>query len=157
MTKKLKKVILGGTFDILHKGHRSLLKKAFQIGDLVTIGLTSDQMARRRKKRKVSLFTQRKKELIKFIKKELKIKKQYKIIKINDIFGPTLKKDFDYIIVSPETYQAALLINKKRQLKEKKPIKIVKIKFVLAENKKPINSTEIVKGLIDREGKLVRK
>lgn len=156
--KNKKRVILGGTFDILHLGHYALLKKAFSLGDEVNIGLTSDQMARKRKKRKVKSFKERKKELIKLIEKRIKKKRQkYRIFKINDVFGPTLKKDFDYIVVSPETYKTALLINKKRRLKKKKPIKIVKIKYVLAENGKPINSTAIIKGLIDIKGKLVRK
>ena len=35
-------VALGGTFDILHKGHLALLQKGFSISSKVIIGLTSD-------------------------------------------------------------------------------------------------------------------
>jgi len=146
-----KKVVVGGTFDVLHKGHEALLKRAFGLGK-VTIGLTSNKMAEKTKKRKVRDFRLRKKDLGKFIKKELPGK--YKIVKIEDKFGPTLKENFDYIVVSPATFKTALLINKKRRKIDKKPIKIIKIKFVLGKNGKPINATDIIKGKIDREGKL---
>jgi len=150
---KKKKVVVGGTFDVLHEGHKTFLRKAFELGD-VTIGLTSGFMARKIKKREVEDFERRKKTLEDFIKKELKIKP--KILKIEDKFGPTLKKDFHYIVVSPETYEAALLINQERQKRKKKPIEIVKISFVLAKDGKPISSTRIFKKEIDRWGKLLK-
>lgn len=155
MTKKKSpnKVVMGGTFDVLHQGHKSLLRKAFGLGE-TTIGLTSNKMAEIMRKRKVRDFQDRKRALEKFIKKELAGK--CKIIKIEDKFGPTLKEDFDYIVVSPATYKTALLINKKRRAIKKKSIKIVKIKFVLAENGKPINATQIIKGKITKEVKLVK-
>ena len=43
--KKFSKVCLGGTFDQLHIGHKSLLEMAFSTSNEVIIGLTSDQRA----------------------------------------------------------------------------------------------------------------
>ena len=151
--KKDKKVVIGGTFDVFHKGQEVLLKRAFGLGE-VLLGLTSNAMARKFKKREVKDFNLRKKELEDFIKKEFKVKP--KIVKIEDKFGPTLKEDFDYIVVSPETYKTAVLINKKRQKINKKPLKIVTIKSVLAEDRKPISSTRILKGEIDRDGNILK-
>ncbi len=164
-----KKVVVGGTFDILHEGHKALLRKAYELVEEdksssspfaaarageVLIGLTSDAMARKWKGRKIEDFKYRKKELEGFVRKEFNIKP--KIVKIEDKFGPALKEDFDYIVVSPETYKTALLINKERQKRNKKSIKIVKINFTLAKDKKPIFSTRIFKGEIDRDGNLLR-
>ena len=149
-----KKVVVGGTFDIFHQGHEALLKRAFGLGK-VMIGLTSKAMAEKMKRRKVRDFKLRKKELENFIKKEFKQKP--KIVKIENKFGLTLKEDFDYIVVSPKTYKTAVLINKKRQTRNKRPLKIVKIKFILAQDRKPISSARILKGEIDKEGRLLKK
>jgi pantetheine-phosphate adenylyltransferase len=147
-----KKVVVGGTFDVLHKGHKVLLREAFELGE-VAIGLTSDKMAREMKNREVQSFEERKKELESFIREEFKT--ELEIVKIEDEFGFTLEADFDYIIVSPETYQKAEIINQEREKRNRKPIEIMKIDFVLAEDGNPISSTRILQGEIDREGKLL--
>ncbi len=145
------KVIVGGTFDFLHAGHRALLLKAFSLGE-VTIGLVSDEMAKTWRSREVGRYEDRKRALEGWIERMGKVAK---IMEISDKFGPTLKEDFDYIVVSPETYDTAVLISQERQKLNKKPIEIVKIDFVMAEDGKPISSTRIFNGEIDGEGKLL--
>jgi pantetheine-phosphate adenylyltransferase len=147
-----KKVIVGGTFDLLHAGHKALLRRAFELGE-VYLGLVSDKMAKETKNRPVGNFVTRKKELADFIKKELG--QTPRIFEINDKFGSALSEDFDYIVASPETYLSALEINRQRQKMNKKPIEIVKIDYVLAEDGQPISSTRIYSGQISREGKLL--
>ena len=39
------KAAVAGTFDILHDGHKALLARAFEVGDTVVVGITSDRMA----------------------------------------------------------------------------------------------------------------
>ena len=145
--KKAPKVVVGGTFEVLHRGHKVLLKKAFSLGE-VMIGLTSNRFAQKLKKRKVKDFQKRKKQLVDFIKKEFKVTPE--IVKIEDKFGFTLKEDFDYIVVSPETYKTALLINQERRKRNKKPIKIVKIDFVLDKDGKLFSSTKILKNIKEK-------
>ena len=36
---------MGGTFDIIHVGHLSLIEKAVSISEKIIIGLTSDSLA----------------------------------------------------------------------------------------------------------------
>ena len=147
-----KKVVVGGTFDILHRGHETLLLKAFELGE-VTIGLTSDIMVKKTKEREIKGFEQRKKELENFISRNFKTKAE--ITKIENKFGTILEEDFDYIIVSPATYDTAVLINQEREKSNKLPIEIVKIDFVHDKRGNPISSLRISKGEIDKDGKLL--
>lgn len=153
MKKQTKKVVLGGTFEVLHKGHMALLKKAFKLGQ-VSVGLTSDAMVKRMKNRTAEKFVLRKKELAKLIKEKFKTKPIIK--KIEDKFGFAVRENFDYIVVSPETYNTAVLINKARGDKKKKLMEIIEVGFVLAEDGKPMSSTRILNGEIDKNGKLLK-
>jgi len=146
------KVCIGGTFDIIHKGHELLISKAFEIANengTVFIGITSDNLIKNKKETKS--FNFRKKSVKEFLEKKETLDKAI-IKKISDKFGPTIDEDFDAIVVSPETVKTAEEINKIRKKKGKKPIKIVKIPFVLADDGKPISSTRIRNGEIDAEG-----
>ena len=44
------KVITYGTFDLLHHGHRNLLKRAKALGDYLIVGVTSESYDRYRGK-----------------------------------------------------------------------------------------------------------
>ena len=44
-------VATGGTFDIMHRGHYTILLKAFDVGKQVIIGISSDEYATIKKKR----------------------------------------------------------------------------------------------------------
>lgn len=147
-----KRVVVGGTFEFMHKGHRVLLGKAFELGD-VFIGLVSDEMAKN-KRAGIKSFKERESILQDFAEKEFNFFPE--IREINDKFGFAVKEDFDFIVVSPETYPAAMQINEEREKKAKKQIEIIKIDFVLAEDGLPISSTRIFNGEIDEEGKLLK-
>lgn len=151
------KVCLGGTFSPLHKGHKALLRKAFQIAGprgSVFIGVTSASMAK--KKRMLVSYKKRKQSLERFLSEEHLL--NHAIIKpLSNIYGPTLTEDFDVIIVSPETKQTAEEINEKRRKKRKKPLKIIAVPFILAEDNHPISSSRIRRNEIDEEGSLIKQ
>ena len=52
-------VAMGGTFDIVHKGHMALLSKAFSISSNVIIGLVSDELAAKKGKKPQNDYSQR--------------------------------------------------------------------------------------------------
>jgi pantetheine-phosphate adenylyltransferase len=144
-------VAIGGTFDILHDGHKALLKKAYTLGDVV-IGLVSDEMAQR-KTRVSNTYDTRKKTVIAYIKALTGTNPV--IVTLDDPYGPTLKQKFDYIIVSPDTFRTAKEINTLRSQRGLPPITIVCVDFVLAQDGQPISSTRIHRGEIDDHGVLL--
>jgi pantetheine-phosphate adenylyltransferase len=148
------RVVVGGTFECLHDGHMELLRKAFELAGNgeVDIGLTSNEMANKRP-RSIPDYSIRKERVIRYIQQTAEGQK-YTIIELNDPFGKTLTENYDYIVVSPETYPVALKINKLRAEKNMKDIEIVKIDYVLAEDQIRISSTRIVLGEIDIHGHL---
>jgi pantetheine-phosphate adenylyltransferase len=150
------KVCIGGTFDILHKGHKILISKALEVAEKqghIFIGITSEEFFRNKKNLKT--FEERKKNVLDYISKK-KTVNQVVVKPINDKYGPSVDGDFDAIVVSPETIKTAEEINKKRREIGKKPLKIIEIPFILAEDNKPISSSRIKKGEIDTNGNLPR-
>jgi pantetheine-phosphate adenylyltransferase len=111
-------------------------------------------MALRGRVRPVKGYREREEALRAWIRKEMGVDPH--IFMINDPFGPTLNEDYDYLVVSPETYPTALKINELRVAGGKKPIKIYRVECVLAEDGKPISSTRVVKGEIDVHGNLLK-
>jgi pantetheine-phosphate adenylyltransferase len=149
------RVVLGGTFECLHDGHKKLITKAFGlagIDGIVDIGLTSNEMANRRS-RHIPDYDIRKKMLQEYIN-HISKGQEYTILELNEPFGKTLETNYDYIVVSPETYPVAQKINQLRIEKNMKEIEIVKVNFVLAEDSIPISSTRIAHGEIDIHGHL---
>ena len=150
--KKYTKVCLGGTFDRIHIGHEKLLKIAFEVGEEVIIGLTSDTKAKRgRGNEKLSSFKNRYTNLEIFLTK--KFGNNFSIVKLNDDWGPgALDEDLDAIIVSEETEKVASELNKKRALKDLNPLDIVTVSLILDKKGEKISSTRIRNSEIDREG-----
>jgi len=149
------KVCIGGTFDILHKGHKMLISKAYELAGKdgsVFIGVTTDNFIKN--KGEIKSYDLRVKQLEDFLGKNGFLQKS--IIKpINDKFGPTIHKDFDAIVVSIETKNNAEEINKLRQKNGKNQLKIIIIPLIVADDGKKISSSRIRAGEIDNEGHLV--
>ncbi len=149
------KICVGGTFNRLHKGHKLILRKAFKHAGkdgTVFIGLATGSLVRN--KEETRHLDKRKKELEKYLLKE-GYNIQAEIVPITNKYGLTLDEDFDAIVISPETERIAIQINHKRVLKGKRPLKIIRIPFVLAEDGKPISSTRINNKEIDENGNLL--
>jgi pantetheine-phosphate adenylyltransferase len=151
------KVMVGGTFDPLHDGHRSLLNRSFGLAGKdgqVVIGLTTDTFASR-KTHPTRPFDRRKKELVDYIAGQ-DFTADWVVEPLNDRFGSALDADFDAIVVSEETLPVAVEINRLRRERGKKKVDIHQITCVLAEDGRWISSTRILRGEIDVHGNLIR-
>jgi pantetheine-phosphate adenylyltransferase len=156
--KKFRKVAVGGTFDEFHNGHKALLVKAFEIGEHVLIGLCTDEFVEKMgKPHTTASYEERLKELQAFLK-ALGLSDKAEIVTLNDPYGSTLTDTcIQALVVSEETEKAALKINQKRSEAQLPPLTIVTISMVPAENCKPISTTRIREGEIDREGHLLKR
>ena len=155
--KKFRKVAVGGTFDEFHKGHKVLLIKAFEVGEHVLIGLCTEEFVKKMGKPHITApYQERLRELLAFLKK-LGLSDKAEIIPLNDPYGNTLTdRCIEALVVSEETEKIAIKINQKRSEVLLPPLTIVTISMVPAENYKPISTTRIRRGEIDREGHLLK-
>jgi inosine/xanthosine triphosphatase len=141
--------VVAGTFNILHEGHKQLIKKAFEVGDEVLVGLTADVMASALRKESVPYYL-RKKELEAFLEK---MDKPWEVFEINDIYGPRDKIDSaDMIVVSKETLANAREVNRERCERGIRPLEIIEVPFVNAYDNGKISSTGILLGEYSRDG-----
>ncbi|OPY39264.1 MAG: Phosphopantetheine adenylyltransferase [Methanoregula sp. PtaU1.Bin051] len=152
------KVMVGGTFDPLHDGHKRLISRTFELAGpdgQVVIGLTTDSFASS-KTHPIRPYTVRRQELERYIHKSY-FTTHWTIEPLNDRFGSALDADFDAIVVSEETLPAAVEINRLRHKRRKKKVDIHQITCVLAEDGRWISSTRILRGEIDIHGRLLEK
>lgn len=148
-------VFLGGTFDGLHKGHISVLTKAFETGKDVTIGLTSDQYVKTHKAgQSIQSFDARKKNLEQWLSTKGWNAKAV-IIPIEDAYEPAASDFFDAIVVTPDNKGRGNEINSIRAERKLPPLAFVEVALVQADDGSQISSTRIRNGEIDPEGKLL--
>lgn len=154
---KLSLVAVGGTFDHFHKGHESLLFKAFDIGEKVIVGVTSDSFARKMGKNEIQDFNQRMDQVKSFLITHNLLERAM-LIELDDAFGPLLEDpDICGIVVTQETLENAESANRARTEKNFPPLKIIVQEFLLAEDGKPISSSRIRNKEIDERGYVLRK
>lgn len=147
--KRYRKVAVGGTFDKFHQGHRMLLEKAFQVAEQVLIGVTSDEFGGQ--KGEIEPCNVRMANLNALLEGH----SNYILARLEEHYGPTVEDEsIEAIVVSPETEPTAREINKIRQEREMKPLDIITIGMVLAQDGKPISSTRIRKGEINPDGSI---
>jgi len=149
-------VVLGGTFDPVHDGHRALFERAFELGD-VTVGLTSDDLANqsRYRDRYVRPFEARRRDL----RAELsafaeRFERTFEIRKLTEPTGIAVEPNFDVLIVSPETKGGGERINEIRAEEGSDPLQIAVVPHERAEDGDIISSTRITRGEIDEHGNL---
>ena len=148
-------VAMGGTFDIVHKGHLALLSKAFSISSKVIIGLTSDELAKRKGKRIINSYDKRFETLKNII--DINFPNiVYQISKLDNDFGPAvLEEGVQALVVSDETASQGDILNKLRLERNLSSISVVVVPMALAKDGNRISTTRIKNSEIDSEGNLL--
>ena len=153
--KKFNLVALGGTFDLIHRGHIELLRKGFSISSNVIIGLTSNEFAQKKGKKLMNGYLQRHKTLEEIIKKNFPDKK-YEISKLENDFGPAvLEKDVEALILSEETAFQGKELNRLRRQRNIQDVEIIVVPMVVAKDGKRICTSRIKNSEIDVDGNIV--
>lgn len=148
-------VVVGGTFDHLHAGHKLLLTIAgFLAKETFIIGITGPELLRNKKYvEALESFPTRVDNVRRFLKKVFP-SLNIETVMINDIYGPTATiKDIDALVVSRETRSGGEAVNKLRQQKGWHPLKVYEVDLIGGNSAlDKLSSTELRKR--DLEGNL---
>ena len=148
-------IAIGGTFDIIHRGHTTLLSTAFEISDKVIIGLTSDEFVQKKGKTPIHKYDERLKNLTLTIFKKFP-DTYFEISQLNNDFGPAvLEKEVQALVVSDETSNQGTVLNKLRSERNLPPVEIIKVPMFLAKDGVKISTTRIKNSEIDSDGNLL--
>lgn len=150
-------VLVGGTFDMIHDGHRELLQTAFGYGN-PTIGVTSDAVANEARNRTVTPYDERY-ERVEDVATQLshQYERTASIQKLDSTRDVAVDADADCIVISPEpkTRERVAAINDERVAKGREELEVIVSDEVVAEDGNRISSTRIKNGEIDEAGNLL--
>ncbi len=153
---KYRQLIASGTFDLFHKGHKSFLRKSFDVASEVIVCITSNNFVKSFKNSSgIEDFEVRKKAVLQFLT-SIGVMDRAKIISIDDVFGPLLTRQFNpqAIAVTSANKKNAIKINEERKKIGLPDLKIVVIPLDKSEDGIDISSTRIRNGEINRSGRL---
>lgn len=152
---KFSLIAMGGTFDIIHRGHLTLLSTAFEISEKVIIGLTSDEFVQKKGKNPIHKYDERLKNLTSIIFKKFP-NSYFEISQLNNDFGPAvLQKEVQALVVSDETKNQGDILNKLRSERNLSSVEVIVVPMSLAKDGERISTTRIKNSEIDSEGNLL--
>ena len=156
------KVCVGGSFNILHAGHRRLLQASVReaAGGEIVVGLTSDSLSLKGYVRPE--FETRKRRVERLLAKLGALKTE--VVRIDGDYSPELAGErksrsaggFSVIVVSEETKETAAKLNRARVKNRLNPLRVVTVPFVFAADSLPIAARRIAAEEIDSEGRMSR-
>ncbi|CAB3407052.1 unnamed protein product [Caenorhabditis bovis] len=132
VTPKYKRVVLGGTFDRLHNGHKVLLTKAAEIAsEKVVVGVTEKNMILKKSLYEmIEPVEHRMEKVVEFVE-DITFNVKCIAEPIVDPFGPSTRmEDLEAIVVSRETIKGADAVNRKRGEKGMSQLDVIVVELV---------------------------
>jgi pantetheine-phosphate adenylyltransferase len=152
------KVLVGGTFDMIHAGHKELLRTAFGYGN-PTIGLTSDELANESRERTLKPYNERYEILNREASRiSNRYNREFEIVKLTSKEDVYTSEEADIIVISPEpkTKKRVDSINKKRIDNGLDELEVIVSDEVYAYDGNRISSTRIRNNEIEPDGENIR-
>ena len=147
--------VLGGTFDHFHVGHAALLDAAFRAGRTVSVGVTTD--------RYLALHPKPEAERLQPYAARVRAVRRYLVgrhptdrfrtVPLEDRFGRSVGEGVDRLVVSVETVGGARAVNAERRRLGRRPLPVLVVPLVLADDLEPVSARRIRAGTIDRDGR----
>ncbi|XP_073843877.1 bifunctional Phosphopantetheine adenylyltransferase - Dephospho-CoA kinase [Musca autumnalis] len=130
-------VVLGGTFDRIHLGHKIFLSQAvIRACSRLIVGVTTSQLTKSKTLNELILPVEQRIEEVKKFLNEIDPTLQYEVVPIDDPFGPTkTDPNMDMIVVSAETLRGGEKVNELRQQNNLKKLDIFCIDLVESTDK----------------------
>ncbi|XP_058464586.1 bifunctional coenzyme A synthase [Malaya genurostris] len=115
--KSCKNVVLGGTFDRLHVGHKVLLTQAALLAEeRLVVGVTDENMIKSKKLWELIMPVEQRIAEVETFLRDIDPTLKHEIVPISDPFGPTATDpNMDMIVVSTETARGGAKVNELRK------------------------------------------
>jgi pantetheine-phosphate adenylyltransferase len=141
---KFRRVGVGGTFDHLHDGHKALLRKAFEVGEKVIIGVTKGRLLGGKTMRKLIYpYKRRVDDIKKFLASEGKLDRA-ELVPISGRFGTAVDDpQMEAVVVSQETSSVVREINSARGKEGLTPLQPIVVKMIFGKDGEIIRSSKI--------------
>ena len=153
--REFRTAAVGGTFDVIHRGHAELLSAAFGAADAVIIGLTSDEFAASCGKSPRNAYGARLAGLRAHIDAGFG-GRACEIRRLDAEYGPAAyEARVDVLVASAETAHKAARLNAARAARGVPPVGVITVPMALAEDGRRISGTRVRGGEIDADGRVL--
>jgi len=152
--RRFRLAVLGGTFDHLHVGHQALLATAFQVGEEVAVGITTDRFVADHPKplrRRIQPFRTRRAALVRWVRRNFPHRK-WRVVPLETAFGRSVDLEVDALVVSRDTVAGGRAVNRERRRLRRPTIPLVIVPLALADDLEPVSSRRVRAGTIETDG-----